>query len=459
MSSEADLTTRRRYRWATALFGPADPRGRAPLPGWLWSAAGAAGAVIAFLRLSPENRGVFWAEDAAVFYQDALSRPWDALLLPYEGYYPGLPRWIAGAIVPWAPPESVPALFALAVAVVTAAVAVIIAWAVRQRVGGFAAPAIVWVTVVALPAGAGESLGNLANLHWYLMAGSVWVLLARWTRPWIAAGAVALVATTILSAGPWPLLLPLIGLRLWWRWGDHGRLLALAAGAASTLQAGLMAAAPALGAGRTESDTSSLPTLVELAQYYAWRVVAPAVTTPETVEGAADALPVWLVTVVALVGCAAVLALAWRQRTSLALAATLLAHSAAIFALLWSLSRFPLLWPTELTIVARYAVAPAILVVSALVVTAPVLRERLGSRLARAGGAIAVAWFVAMAIAGFSAWPVRDGSPTYADQLPAGRSICAEVEPGDQLVFSAAPEGWDFVVPCAAITTQVDSGL
>ena len=435
----------------TGLFGSEAAAGAvAPLPRWLYLAAGVVGAAIHFLRLSPTDRGVWWAEDATVFYVDALLRPWAALTLPYEGYYPGLPRLIAGTIVPWAPPGAAPQLFALAVAAVVGALSVAVVAAARQRVGGFAAPAVLWITMVALPVGAGESLGNLANLHWYLFAAAVWVLLARWTSRAGAVAAIAVVSAAILSAGAWPLLLPLVGLRLWLAWDHHGRQLAACAGLATLLQAGLTLAAPALGAARSESNLESIPTLVELATYYAWRVVTPGLTGPTPVSAGIDSLPVVTVTLVAVLGTAGLLLVAGRLGTGW-LAAALLTWSFALHALLWTLSRFPLLWPTELTVVSRYAVAPTILYVSVVAVALAPLRRRLPARAAFAAGAAAVAWFAAMAAASFGAWQVRDAALPHADQVAQAQDICREVPSDSQIIFGAAPDGWEFAIPCSRL--------
>jgi hypothetical protein len=122
-----------------------------------------------------------WAEDGAVFAHCAYfePQPLTCLLQPYAGYFHTIPR--IGAFIATIP---APVSLAVGLGVVAALVAAFVAFAVARSVialTGSTLAGLFAATTVALVFQAGREVGgNLANLHWILLAGSVVILVTGW---------------------------------------------------------------------------------------------------------------------------------------------------------------------------------------------------------------------------------------------------------------------------------------
>ena len=159
-------------------------------------AVGAAASVLAWLRLDGRTRGVVWAEDG-MFLQDRLEAgPLISLVDPYGGYLHLVPRAIVevAALVPLQDyAVAVTGLCCLTVG----AVAGLVHACSRDVVESRAARVVLGLVTVLVPTAAAEVLGNTANLHWFLLWLTPWVLLCRptsWRQGW-ALGAVLLAVT------------------------------------------------------------------------------------------------------------------------------------------------------------------------------------------------------------------------------------------------------------------------
>lgn len=149
-------------------------------PGWVAAAAVLVGA-LAFqaLRIPALEHDVVWAEDGAVFLRDALDDPIGSLLAPYAGYQHLLPRVLAGLIVGVVPLAG----YALTVFWVSAVVAALVCAATirlaRWTVPWLPARIALALIPVVLPLMAPEIIGNLADMHIFMLWLGVWIALSK----------------------------------------------------------------------------------------------------------------------------------------------------------------------------------------------------------------------------------------------------------------------------------------
>ncbi len=352
----------RRLAHATALFvePPVSParRGRGG-----WGRVGlAAGAVLVGTAVGLcRQPGVgaldtVWAEDGGIFLSDAAGHsPLAAISRSYAGYYHLVPRLLAG-LATLAPAGAAAAVLALSAALCTALVALLVYTASADHLPSRLCRLLVSAIVVVVPVGQSDILNNIANLHWYGLYALFWLLL--WTPRSVAGRAVAAIVV-LLVAGSDILVLgfvPLALVRAVRRRADgrrdrHGILLGALLGLGLAVQfSGLL----------TGSSTRALsPDPVRAATGYVLRVVPAALIGQRWLGTQVDtgwlalAAVAWLLVVAAAV-------VVWlrlvRPRWPLAVAAAL--HSVALYVL-------PVLLTGEAT--PRYAVVPAMLVVTALV--------------------------------------------------------------------------------------------
>ncbi len=223
---------------------------RAAMPLLLWAVA----SVYCWWRVPVAARNRIWAEDGAVFLSGSQSgvAPWT----PYDGYLHVVPRLVTDVIVLVVPVGQ------WSVAVTVAAVALValvcaLTWLLTEGV-----IAHQWVRVlvalapVLLPAGATETLGNLANLHGFALWLAFWIVLHRpasraAAMGWAVAGLLAGLSEVVVV-----LLVPLMVVG----WRDRQRWIAragLLAGAVAQLLATVLHPRPAKG-----DAAFSLPDLV-----------------------------------------------------------------------------------------------------------------------------------------------------------------------------------------------------
>jgi hypothetical protein len=236
----------------------------------------ATAACFAFLAAIPVGRPIWdamWAEDGTIFYRDAVTQAWPGVIFrPYGGYMHLAPRLIAG-VATLVPISAVPIVFTGAAILVRALIAVFV-----YRASSTQLPAPVYRLVAAgavILVPAGETYDNVANLHWYLIAGAFWA--ALW-RPMSRAGAAIAAVVVIAAVGSDPLTLavaPVVLLRaVTLRAGSPGlgrhRVVAIAFAAAATMQ--LIVVTSASHTHRTSYAWHQIPAIV------AARVVVPFAT-------------------------------------------------------------------------------------------------------------------------------------------------------------------------------------
>lgn len=157
--------------------------------------------VLAFLawgRLPSMTKETVWAEDGGVFLRDVLSTGHlQSIFLPYDGYLHVLPRLLSSAAHALVPLDG----YAIAMSLVSCAVVAAISVAVfhLSRVLTDSVPVRVMIAVIPilLPIGPNEIQGNAANLHWYLLWLTPWLLLSK---PKSAVAGAGLFVVTFVTA-------------------------------------------------------------------------------------------------------------------------------------------------------------------------------------------------------------------------------------------------------------------
>ena len=169
--------------------------------------------VLTWLRLPAAGRDTLYAEDGSQFVNDwASNGSWSVLLRPYAGYQHLIPR-VASGLIAWLVPIDAwaDAMIAAAAAVVgvTAGLVYVLSRAVvsspMARLGLAAVPVLV-------PLAGVEVIDSLANVHWYLLYLTPWLLLAM---PRERATALGLAFVALVAALTEPQTVILAPLAVW----------------------------------------------------------------------------------------------------------------------------------------------------------------------------------------------------------------------------------------------------
>jgi hypothetical protein len=339
---------------ARALFATASARPMTAAKTAGAVVAVAAAVVVGLLRQpGPGALNTVWAEDGSIFYAQAVDQgPWSALTTSYAGYFHAVPRLLA-AIAAAVPPGAAAAVLAGGAALVVGLLAVLVYVASGAHLQSQVARVLVSALVVVVPVAQDEVLNSIANFHWYGLYVLFWVFL--WSPRSRLAQVVAVLTVFLVATSDILVLayLPLALFRAFTRTGSRkfGQVLA------GALAIGLVVQFAGLASGSSERDVSPDP--VRAAVGFVLRAV-PAPLIGQRWLGhdvgarwIALAALAWLLVAVALV-----VALRGLTRPAWVLAGAAALQSAALYVL-----------PVVLSGVAapRYAVAPALLVVVALV--------------------------------------------------------------------------------------------
>lgn len=414
----------------------------------LSTAVGTLAAALAWFRLDGRTRGVVWAEDGFFLQQRLDAGPLVSLVDPYQGYLHLVPRAIVevAALVPLRDyAVAVTGLCCLTVG----AVAALVHACSRDVVESRAARVVLGLVTVLVPTVASEVLGNTANLHWFLLWLTPWVLLCRPTsfRQGWALGAVLLAVslTEIQAVYFAPLLL--IGIR------DRRRLPMLVAMAAGLVAQFVMA----LTVHRPEDEGT--PSLTDLVQGYGLHVFVQ-MWRPAT-SGVGDVLVDhgWALVVLASVPFLVVLGMlvaGSRTGDRRVLTGTLLVGALAPFVLgmvlnFRSFLAFGDFGFETLAVFAplRYAVVPAMFVLAAAVVVAD-----------RASRVVRTALLCGVLALGL--WHLDPGPTNRSHE----RGWSAAVDEADQwcrdtgvamVQIRTAPVSWEIFLECADVIGERDT--
>ncbi|MFI2753062.1 hypothetical protein ACGIF2_06470 [Cellulomonas sp. P22] len=400
--------------------------------------------IVGWLRLPAVARDTLWAEDGRVFLWDAFYAPaWSTLLRPYDGYLHLLPRFAAElTVLTAAPPSYATAVSAAACLLAGGAGALVYVCArsVTDNPWLRIAFAAVTLLVPALPL---EVLGNLANVHWFALWLTPWLLLyLPETRvgAWLF-GLVALACalTEIQTAFFVPLVL--------WRWRDRR---------GWVIRAGLLVGlvAQVLGAPDRAPRTSPVPAAEDVISGYLvnavlslWWGSEEAITLTVIRFG-------WGAAALVLVPSCAALILVLRRGTPTQRLAAITFPAASV--VLWSaallISRPEAGWSrpdassTRVLTLLRYAVVPSMLLLAALILALTVLPRHPG---AYAAAAVVMTPLLVAAVTNFSpALTSRSNGPEWAPEVREALEECREDPTVTAPALAVAPPGWTSRVPC-----------
>lgn len=369
-----------------------------------------------------------WAEDGAVFLGEATRHgALEAVGMSYAGYFHLVPRLLT-AVATLFPPSAAATVLAIEAALVVASLAVLVYASSAELLRSPLSRFLVAAPVVVVPVAQSDVLNSVANLHWYGLYALFWILL--W-RPASAAAKTVAVLLVALVATSDILVLTFLPLAVYEAWRSRQRHAVVLAG---VLGAGVAAQLLGLATGASERPLDPDPvravTGVVLSAVPAPLIGERWLGTEVDARWIALAGLAWL-----LVAAAVVVALARLTRPDWRLALLAAGHAAALYAL-----------PVLLSGVAtpRYTVAPALLVVTALVALLQPARSRVPVYALTV--LLALVWAVNLRVNNSRA----DG-PRWSDELPAARQRCT-AESVTTVPISPAEEHWTADLSCRYLT-------
>jgi len=157
-----------------------------------------------------------WAEDGSVFLKQAFEIGWSSLFIPYDGYFHTVPRLIA-LMSTWLPINGIPFFIVLACyAIFTYTITLLFTkpykWLFRDQTYIF-----IVAFLLLLSPGQKEILGNLTNLHWYLLL-LLSIIALKDIELQYTFRELIIVFLCVSTEGAVIILLPLFATRLFLRW-------------------------------------------------------------------------------------------------------------------------------------------------------------------------------------------------------------------------------------------------
>lgn len=427
----------------------ADPSARRGERALVVCALLALGAALQLLRLggsAPLHS--IWAEDGQVFLQGALEKGfWEAIWSPYGGYLVLVPRLI-GEVAAALPLRDAAATTAI-LATLLVAISGLVVWEasaayIRNR---WLRAMLVAATVLA-PAAGLESIDSGAYVLWYMLFAVFWVLLWRpRTSLGAALAALFVLATALTTPGVW-FFAPLAALRTLAVRG--GRDLAIVA----TFWAGAIAQVPVLAVNETGVEPEWT---ADIWTAYLQRIL-DGVALGLRAGGFAWEQLGWALLIALLISAIAGLVAGLRRASFAARCIAAIAIPTSLVMFVVSLYQravaTEMVWPAGDAFGAgsRYAIVPALLLVSAALVLVDRYSHREGNPLGLsfAGAATVVVLGLSIATSFYAGDSAARGTPRWESALEE-----AAIECRAQNLASAgvptSPPGFGLQVPCNRI--------
>lgn len=421
-----------------------------PVPAMAWTPARvvvvaaifAVGVAMSLLRQAGVPAlDTLWAEDGKEFLADAVADgPFQVLLRPYNYLHlaPRLVAVIAVALpVGWAA-----AVFAVLGAALIVACGLFAFVASRGLIPSPWVRAVLGAWFVLLPTAGLETMNQVTNLHWYLFVVAFWAVL--W-RPQSAGGRVMGIVAVVLAglSNPVTLLLaPLAIARLVVEVPVVDKVVP-----GLLLVLGAVQAAVMLGPGSASAGQS--PELISLVEVTANRFAGGTLLGYEIHAKLYALAGLWVAGVAAAVLLALLGAALWTWRRPQGITGSFaLLLALALFAALVHVrgSADPLLWTADDQGIAgaRYTVAPALMVASAVALLTTTWRVR------TVVGWIVVALLAIPVVVDFRPVNDRSAGPRWSEEMAAAEADCGRPDPPD-VVKPRYPPGWDVSIPCSML--------
>jgi hypothetical protein len=383
-----------------------------------------------------------WAEDGSIFLADALNgSPLEKVVTPYGGYIHVLPR-LVGGLVAVLPLERAALLFALAAFTTVSLLAAFVYYASSSTIESVPLRLALSTLVVLLPAEGSELLGNVTNIHFYLMYGCFWAFVWRSDSTAAITSRSLVVAATALGDVLAAIYLPLA------LWNAMKRRTRRDLAVPIALLSGLAIQAIAILASGSPPHRGTRFNLDDVPTLFALRVTGSLFVGDRFIDDLWFQFGRWfsygtLALVAALVAVALV-RLDIRRKIFVALCA---GYAITLFfaylygrgsagmrpgynAATWHLAG------------ARFTLVPILLLATALLVFADTGVKGRATRYARG---LALIFVVALVVANFSFKSERSLGPRWEPELAAARSRCANSN-STPIRILVAPAPFDFFV-------------
>lgn len=405
---------------------------------------------IAFPRIGAGSfRGVVWAEDGAVFLEDAYNAGLlTSLFDPYEGYVLLVPRLITAFVVQF-PLMWHGLMMCLAGAVVQTMVALFAFHVIYAQSQRRLAAWIVALGVAAVPVGA-EVVDNVANIQWFLLFAGC--LAPTWRPNGLLGRLASLIAmTAATTSSPFGGLAVGIAAVMWAKTRARANLMLVLVGMAGFgLQLMAMLTAPP----RSQELGLRLDP-PELAAGYLRRVLGDGIlgTGVHPLDEPAPSIARGLVALVIL-ACLMLLLARTTGVRSLALPAAMMGLSVITYLIPVALSGRDTLFPQH---AGRYYVAPVLFLLAAcglLIERELTARTRLLALSAQSilGTALACAVLFGLVASWQTPGAWRGDQRSWAAEVAEGASACDRRPHMRHTRLDVAPDGWEVKVPCSLLS-------
>jgi hypothetical protein len=396
-----------------------------------------------------------WAEDGAVYLEEALTNGFfDALASEYNGYLVLVPRLI-GEVGAALPLRDAPA----AMAIVSGLAVGLCGLAVWFATAGHIASRLLRGTLAALTVftavGGTETPVSAANVPWFMLVASFWLLLWRPRTYAGAAFAGVFIALTALSTPGTLFFLPVALLRAF-AVRDGRDLTILGAYFGANLVQGIAMARSTYDQVEPVWSSDVWDALVQ-------RVVDGTVFGLR-LGGELWAIGGWTFLVAVTIALVAGLALGLLRTTSgvryLAALAIPIAIAAFVFSVYQRAVATPMLWPPDgwQDAAGRYAVVPVMLLLS--VILAMVDRSWRGRGWGDRRTWLGLGLVALVLVSALVSLPARNlaarGTPPWSASMDKAERTCSAT-PGGGAIFDISPPGFAFELPCSTVLTASDA--
>jgi len=385
--------------------------------------------IVALAARAPFATGHLWAEDGAVFLQQAVTRgvvsPFGQ---PYAGYYNFVPRVIA-VVASAFPLHWAATTTWVGVAVVVGWCAATITYESREWLNAPAARILLGLSIVLLPALGLEAIATSSELQYTLLYTSLVAIIGTSTKRWAEVNRVAIVAATALTTPLTLVLAPLAALRVLRRRPNR---------IDATTAAWAIATIVQFGAVLIEHPPRNVGTPAKriVSQYQQQVLYANLLPRQLAHSSVARYLAVIGASLVVLA-----VAFAWRQSRRNTAALMLLVP--AIGFALWTFAG------TNYGLPPRYRVFPALCLVWSVVVASSELGHMLRP-LFPIGRLIPALAAVVLVCTFATYWQPprhRSSGPTWANSLKAAQNRCRH-HGALTTTVAISPKGWNVTLPC-----------